>query len=139
MTEHRFIRDLNGLGAADVLAQDFLSSLKPGRDLLMSVKKPRNGRQHSLYWVLCGMIADNREGWTSDDVSDFFKLSCGHVRRAVDAHGKEWVFPKSISYAAMSQDEFTPFFNRCVDLVSERIIPNLGESDLRRELELMVR
>lgn len=139
MAEHRFIRNMEGLAPGDVLSQDFLSTLKPGRDLLMTVRKPRNGRQHSLYWVLCSLIADNREGWISEDVSDFFKMSCGHYRRVFDAHGNEHRFPKSISYGSMSQDEFNPFFNRCIDLTSERIIPGLGESELRRELESMVR
>ena len=136
--EYRFIKSRDGWFPADAVAEEWAAK-KPDRyDVLVTAKKPRNGRQHSLYWVLCTLIANNRENWNPEDVSNFFKIATGHVRRVMDAHGNEYKFPKSINFASMDQDEFSTFFQRCVDLVTERIIPGLPESDLRRELESMV-
>ena len=138
MAEYRFRRTIHGLQPADTLAEEWLSRKKPNKDFMVKVRSPRNGRQHSLYWVLCSLIASNHDHWTAEDVSDFFKLSTGHVRNVVDSHGTEYRFPKSISFASMDQEAFGKFFDKCIRLTTDRIIPGLDESQLRRELQGLV-
>lgn len=41
----------------------------------------------------------------------------------------------SIAYRAMSNDEFQAFLDRVMDVVVEKLIPNITHADLRRELE----
>ena len=101
--------------------------------------KPRSLRQHRLYWALMTKIAENTDqGWDAEDASYLMKIATGHFDLLTDKHGNKHQRPRSISFAAMKQDEFQPFMNKCIRIVCERIIPGVSESDLRNELEMMV-
>lgn len=131
-----------GLAPAEDAAIEALSSIPLNSEVLVTIHQPRNIRAHRLWWALCGMIAEwsSDEGsvWTKDDVSDFFKISLGHYRRAVDNHGNEWKFPKSISFASLPESEFRPLLSGAIEIASTHILPNLSDDTIRAELEKML-
>jgi hypothetical protein len=138
-----FKRTIGGLQPACDQGVQKLARIKHGDCVMVTVVKSRNIRALRLWWALCSKVAElsSAEGsqWTREDVSDFFKLATGHYRRVIDGKGVEHRFPKSIAFEKMDQTEFGPLLSKAVDLTCERIIPGLPSSDLRNELESMVR
>lgn len=86
-----------------------------GKVFHVSVKQPRNGKHHRLYWVLCSRIAD-AVGADAEDISDLLKVRTGHVRVIKTKRGTE-EFPKSISFAKMDQTAFKEFFDKCIHVI----------------------
>jgi hypothetical protein len=46
--------------------------------------------------------------------------------------------PKSISFAKMSQEEFSAFYNRCCDLIAKHFLPGVTSAELHAEVALMI-
>jgi hypothetical protein len=86
-----------------------------GKVLRAEVKRPRNGAHHRLYWTLCARIGD-AVGIEHEDISDLLKIRTGHVRTIKTKRGIE-EFPKSISFAAMDQEAFKTFFDKCIIVI----------------------
>jgi Protein of unknown function (DUF1367) len=94
------------------------ASVPFGKPLRVEVKQPRNVQWHRLYFALCHRIA-NGIGSTSEKVSDTLKVATGHCTTLrTKSYGSIQV-PKSISFAAMDQTEFSAFFERCVKVIYE--------------------
>lgn len=100
-----------GAESAAVLAKLPLTKM-----LKVSVVQPRNLRHHRLYFTLCHRIGDAL-GIEAEDISDVLKLRTGHVREIKTKHGIERI-PKSISFAAMDQDQFKAFFDKAVTIIT---------------------
>ena len=113
----------------------------PNGDVMIEVshaKRPRSIRQHKLYWALMTLIAENTDqGWNAEDVSFLMKIATGHFDELTNSRGETFRRPRSISFAAMDQDDFMVFFDKCIDVVNRHIIPGAGE-DMRKEVEAMV-
>jgi len=92
------------------------SKLAFGKVVQVEVKQPRNGKHLRLYWTLCHRIGD-AIGVEAEDLSDVLKLRTGHVRIIKTARGTE-TLPASISFARMTQEDFSKFFDRCVTLIT---------------------
>lgn len=93
-----------------------LGKLPLTKMLHIEVKQPRNGRHLRLYWTLCHRIGDAL-GLESEDISDVLKIKTGHYREVKTKRGVE-IFPRSISFAAMDQTAFKPFFDKCVLVIT---------------------
>lgn len=87
-----------------------------GADLLVTVKRPRNGAHHRLYWTMCQRIA-NAVGSEPENVSDLLKIATGHCTLVRTKGYGDVRFPKSISFAAMDQSAFSSFFERCLKVI----------------------
>lgn len=86
-----------------------------GKPVKVEVTRSRNIRFHRLYFALCARIA-HAIGAETSNISDFFKISTGHTLKIrTKSYGVVEV-PKSISFAAMSEDEFKAYFERCVEV-----------------------
>ncbi len=94
-----------------------LGKLPLTKMLKVEVVQPRNGKHHRLYFTLCTRIGDAL-GMESEDISDVLKLRTGHVREIKTKHGVERI-PKSISFAAMDQDQFRIFFDKAVNVITQ--------------------
>lgn len=138
---------------ADILMRKVLGTLRPidaqGDEILkgipndailkVTVKRPRNVRQHRLYWALVTLLHENQSRYaTPEELSDVIKCAVGHCTVVVKTDGTEIRIPKSISFSKMDQDSFRVFFDRVIELAVTRIIPGLSRDDLRREVLEMV-
>lgn len=136
MSDGLFIRSVNGLTPADDAAREMLEGLAIGKMVKASVSRPRNLQHHRLYWALCSAIASSI-GAQRENISDVIKIRTGHFT-VVQAKSERYRFPKSISFAKMSQDEFNTFFKECTRVVCEEFLPHMTPSDLTKEIEQMV-
>lgn len=89
-----------------------------GKSLQCEVKRPRNGPHHRLFWTICTRIA-NGIGTNEENVSDLLKISTGHYTLVKSKSLGELKLPKSISFAAMEQTDFSVFFERCLVIIFE--------------------
>lgn len=129
-----------GLFPRNEMSDGDLRSVSQDRDLLVTVKTPRNPKQFALAWALAQKVSEACE-WLHDkeDAMDWLKLKARHVKMLQDPHTqKVAIVPKSIAFASLSQDAFKRVLDRMIWVTVNEIVPGLDESVLRREIESMV-
>lgn len=140
MTEIPMCKEGNKLAPVCQMAEDELAAIPSGRDLLVTVKTPRNVNQFKLAWSLATKVAEACD-WLHDkeDAMTWIKVKSRHVKILQDPRtGQIIISPKSISFASLGQDAFNRIFNRMCFVVCTEIVPGLDEETLRAELLAMV-
>lgn len=133
-----FRKHLSSLVPSEEKAEEMLSKIKHGDYVLVEVKRQRNPFHHRKFFALLNLVFKNQEHYQSvDDLLDVFKLRVGHAKVIETRDGVERV-PKSISFGSMSQDEFEPFYEKCVDFLIAEVIPGLDRAELEREVMEML-
>ena len=112
------------LTGADSHADDFLAGIKEGREVMVSIRRARNPQHHRLLFAVLAKVVDNTDQWPSVEILlDELKLATGYAEMRVNAiTGERYVKPKSINFAAMSQDEFRPWFDRVMHLLATQAL-----------------
>lgn len=128
------------LAPVDQFADEQAKRLPRDRDLAVEARARRNMKQHALYWVLMGLVADADDRFhDAEEASDYCKFKIKHVKAVHNpVTGNTYLVPKSMSEASMSVEQFRRYFNRVVHVVLTDIVPGLKESDLRAEIERIV-
>lgn len=135
-----FIRQERALVPADDDALEMLARIPIGTKCLVSIVVPRNLRQHRLAWVLATRIAEAMDLEDKEAGMDLLKISARHVRWITNPlTGEIWPRPLSIDFGSLDQIEFDRIFRRMVFAVTHNILPGVRESDLKREIEEMLR
>ena len=135
MTKGVFVRTVTGLMATDETARGCLKGIRIGAMVQVEVSRPRNLQMLRLYWAMCNAIADSI-GAETENVSDVLKIKTGHFT-AVKTRTETLKFPRSISFAAMSQTDFEAFYSKCCDIVIAEWLPHLTNAELKAEIEQM--
>jgi hypothetical protein len=133
-------REGTHLVPVDPVSAEELAEIPTTAELLVTVRTPRNPRQHRLAWALADKVAQACD-WLHDrqDAMDYLKMKAHHVRIMVEPRtGRTFLVPKSIAFASLDQQGFNRFFNRMIYVVCAEVIPGLKEKDLRDELLAMV-
>lgn len=140
MTELIMRRVGNRLAANCPMSEDDLAHVPTGKDLIVTVKAPRNPRQHRLAWALANKLSDCCDFLPdAESAMDYLKIKARHVKIVHDPRtGNAYIVPKSIAFASVDQTAFSRLFNRMVWVVCNEIVPGLDESALRNEIEAMV-
>lgn len=135
MTSILVTKHLGGLRPVDEAGQQALRRLRHGEVVRVDIARPRNVQHHRLFWALLTLVSDNSRHYdTPEQVLTALKIALGHVDPIVGHDGKTYFVPRSISFANMDQDEFSAFFDRCVDVIVQRFLPGVTEEALRREV-----
>lgn len=138
-TEIIMRRNGNRLEPVDQMSADDLANIPVGKDVFVTVRAPRNPKQHRLAWALANKLSQCCEELPdAESAMDFLKIKARHVK-IVHNPGTDHVFlvPKSISFASVDQSAFNRLFNRMVWIVCNEIVPGLDEGQLRDEIEAM--
>lgn len=102
-----FIKRGKSLVPADEFAEEFIDGLKDGKEVLLTIRKPRSPQHHRWTFKLLSRVVENSERWRSlDELLDALKLATGYAEMQVDLHGDVYMRPKSVSFAAMDELEF---------------------------------
>jgi len=127
-----------------------LGKIKAGEVVRCKVVRPRDQRsvqQHRLYFALCKLVNENTEGKfeSVDEVSEFLKIQAGHyTTRHIKVPVEDemvtmaWLQPKSISFEKMGHDEFQAYFDKCLDVITQRIIPGIDRAEMEAEVWNMI-
>jgi len=133
-------REGKTLVPADAKSEEMLAKVPEGRELMVKTITARNVKQHRLFWVVAGIIADNSLDYEdAEHVVEQIKISTGHVdRRAFYLPElKQFIWReqgKSIAFQSMPQEEFAEFFKKALDVIMVDIIPGLDSEDLKQEV-----
>jgi hypothetical protein len=108
-----------------------------------TVRMTQGGRKRSmsqlaLYWVVCGIIADNFESehaeLTKEDVDRVLKVGAGHRRIILLADGSYQYSPMSIAINKLSQPDFNDFMDKALTVAGNKFGPALANA-ARKELD----
>lgn len=134
-------RTLAGFAPADEASTDALRRIKQGATVVAEIRQPRNVQFHRMFFGLLNVTWQACGDWQSvEELLRELKFRVGHVdrQRVVDRRSgevlAEIVTPRSISFAAMSEPEFREFYDRCVRVICEDMVPGLSDSVLREEV-----
>lgn len=102
------------------VALGHLHAFKDGADFIAETRGARNVKQLNMWWTLCQLVAENdRDYDTKESASDGLKIALKHVETFLDRTGKLHIWPKSIAFESMTQEDFNPLFKAAVDKVAE--------------------
>lgn len=111
-----FMKRGTSLLAADFAAEEFLSGIPDGREVTVTIRRPRSPDHHRWFFAMLTAVCDNSEQWADpDDLLDDLKIACGHFTRRVNAlTGEVQLVAKSINFASMPEDTFRRFKDRAL-------------------------
>lgn len=135
MAKAFFIRTLHGLMPEDDQAAQSLRGVRIGQSVAVEVSRPRNAPMMRLYWALCHAIGESI-GAEAENISDVLKIKTGHFT-AVKTRTETLKFPRSISFAKMTQTDFEAFYSKCCDVVISEWLNHLKTDELKSEIEQM--
>lgn len=117
-----FTRRGQALVPSDIHADEWLSGVKEGREVILTGRKARSPAHHRWFFAMLRIARENLEGFPSEDaLLDALKHSVGltDVRMMLD--GTPYLVTRSISFAAMDQDKFRRFVDRCLYVLGQRL------------------
>lgn len=132
-----FRKDLGSLRPGNAQAEEWLAKQPLGALIQVEAKRPRNVAFNAKFWAMLTIIADNVEGLTPELLCEVVKLRTGHVDVVKTKRGIVEI-PRSISFAAMSEDDFSAFYDRAIAFILSDILPGLNKDDLNREIEAVM-
>ena len=111
-----------------------LKGIKQGETVSVEVRQPRNVYHHRKFFALLNLVFENQEKYeTVEQLLTIFKIGTGHYETMVMKNGLAYI-PKSISFAKMDQGEFEEFWDKCIKLITTRILPGVTKESLEREI-----
>ncbi len=97
-----------------------LHAQKDGKEFIAETRGARNLPQLRMFWALCQILAENDPKSPTKDVAKQNILwALHHVDIWVDRSGISHLETKSISFESMTQEEFNPFFQKAIELISQ--------------------
>jgi hypothetical protein len=129
------------LKPVDASGETVLRKLKQGAIVSVEVKRPRNVKFHRMYWALVTLVWENMAGDrypTPETLHNAFKVMAGIRTQITLPNGDVGFIPGSIAFHAMTEDEFSAFYDRISDLVATHFLPGVDKDDLRLEVANMI-
>lgn len=109
------------LTPSDPHAEEFIDAIPDGKEVLVSIRRPRNVQHHRFFFAKLRAIVEATGKWLSeDDLLQDLKLATRHVEKRQNVITKDYYMaPRSINFASMSQDAFARFNDRCDYVLAE--------------------
>jgi len=104
-----------------------------GEVIGIEIKRPRNIAFHRKFFAMINFVYSNQEMFSSAELlRKFVIINAGYYDVAKYA-GKEIRLAKSLSFSAMSEDDFERLYSDCIGVCSQ--ILGVEDIDLLGELE----
>lgn len=117
-------------------AQNIMAHLTVGDKVLVKVHKARNPEHNALAHAVIAKIAQ-AIGKSPEVVKLWLKWECGWVDLVKMPNGKTIAAPRSLAFESMSQDEFQRWWNEALEVVKEKVLPNISKQDFE-EIRAMI-
>ena len=128
-------KKLSALYPIDETGEVAMKRVGQGEIVTVDIKRPRNLAFHRRFFAMLNIIYQNQDAYKSlEDLLNVCKLRVGHCDTLATKYG-EVKIPRSISFAAMDDAEFSEFYGRAVDWMLQEVIPGLKRKDLDQEFE----
>lgn len=135
------VKTLGGqLRPVDDAGAEALRKLKRGDIVSVELRRPRNVQFNRLWRALASITwenVDHDEYPSVEDLITRIKIGVGHRDRITFEGGVVAYIPRSLSFAACSQQEFDIFFDRATDWIIQHVLPGVTREDMIAEIETM--
>ena len=127
---------------------DKIKRLKTGKVIKCEISEMRNGAFHRKYWSLIGVAFDY---WSANAIprqhngmdvrlcKEVFQkdlmLLCGYSTPVASVLNGLTYMPDSISFAKMTEETFEKLYSDTIDVILQKVLPNLSEEDLNEAME----
>jgi hypothetical protein len=119
------------LAAADPISLEALESIREKETVTASIHRNRNPAHHRKLWALIAAVFPSQSQYaTQQDLLNALKVATGYFETGQTIEGIPFMIPKSISYVSMSQTPFEQWYDRVVDVILTRILPNVNRDEL---------
>lgn len=140
-----FKRVQGGLEPLDTEAHKLMLDVESGDTVAFDKRiKPRNVQFHRKYFALLNFAFEHWEpgklsgkqykGVVPEKNFERFRadltILSGHYRQVIRSDNSLLIEAKSISFASMDEEEFTELYDKTINVVLERILPNYERKDL---------
>lgn len=127
-------KTLTGWAPADEASEDAWRAYKLGDVYRADVVKPRSYQHHKLAFALLNLTYANQEQYTSfEHFRKAVAIEAGHVDELIGLDGAIYLQPKSISFDALDEIEFTKVFGAMMTVCC-RILGDMGYDELEGEV-----
>lgn len=149
MTEVYLNRYRGGFLPADELSADAITELGGDGPYRAKLSKPRNIQHHRKFFALLSVAFDawepsatyqgqkvkaSRERFRKD-----LLILAGYYESYIGIDGSVHLEPKSISFAAMDQTEFSKLYDACIQVILDKILVNHDRADIESQVEKVLR
>jgi hypothetical protein len=127
-------KTLTGFSPADEPSQEVWRKFKLGEAYRADVVKPRSYQHHKMAFALLNLTFMNQDQY--EHFEPFRKavaLAAGHTEELVTVEGEILLLPKSLSYDALDEIEFTRVFASMMT-VCARLLHGMGLEELEAEV-----
>jgi hypothetical protein len=129
------VRDGQRLSAADPLSAEIISEFKHKEVLTATIRRPRNPKHHRKLFALLKVVFEAQSSFaTLEQLLSAIKLAVGLFDTGMTIDKVPYVVPKSISFASMDQAQFTVVYDKMVDVILTKIIPNVSRTELEAQV-----
>ena len=129
------VREGNRLAPADSLSADTMLDIANGEYVTAVIRRPRNLKHLRKFWALINVVFKAQSYFaTKKAFVNEIKMATGHFESGVTRDGIPYVEIASISFAALDQKSFTEFYDKAVEVILTRILPNVNRFDLEAQV-----
>lgn len=126
-------RTLRGFEPADEPSMELWKKYKQGEVYRGDIVKPRSYQHHKLCFALLNLTYANQDRWSSfENFRKAIAIAAGHTEELLTVHGEIIRLPKSLSYDALDEVEFTQVFGAMMTVCAE--ILGMEAPDLEPEV-----
>lgn len=119
------------IAPADPEAEEWLRTVAVQEVFFAEPKRPRNPGHHKAAFALFQFVLDATDKFGNvDELLLWLKLKTGHYQEHVTEHGELVFVPKSISFAAMSQDSFHAWHAKALEVIRRDLFPAMTDADV---------
>lgn len=129
---------------------EYLQKKKIGVGFRVSIKSYRNYKFHKKFFCLLNYAFDIwnpahviHGGYVGKKEQEEFRnnitILCGHHREVTDIFGRFHLRAKSISFAALDQEEFEKLYSKAIDVILKHILTNYTKDDLESTIDTLLR
>jgi len=123
---------------ADDTAATLIGKVATGEIAAVRVMRGRSLPQHRLFWALLTHVAEASKFETAERLLVALKIRLGRYDLCAMPSGKVVPVPDSISFEAMTQDDFQQFFDEALGRICDEVIPGTDAAALIAEVQAMI-
>ena len=129
-------RTWSTLKPADPISEEEIRKIPPGEVVRITWSRPRNYENHKRFFSFLKTTFEIQDHFTDLEIyRKWIEMKAGHFITAVAPNGTTMFLPKSISFSAMSEDEFQKMFKKCIDVFLSVWGDRISEDELLRVIE----
>jgi hypothetical protein len=134
MADTYLVKTIGGLRPVDDVSKQAFDAYGNGEVIRVKVVRERNPRHHRLFFGLLGLVFENQQKYLSLEALRFAVIiQAGYVDEIRLSGDKVILKPRSLSFGAMDQNEFSLFYAAAL-LALKELLPELAGVDWEREL-----